>query len=53
MLISQETFSHTVYMGYMRGKYQLPAVQRFIQFVRRMYHWWDGGQPAQNSFQAV
>ena len=37
-LISQETFSHTVYMGYMRGKYQLPAVQRFIQFVRRMYH---------------
>ena len=37
-LISQETFSHTVYMGYMRGKYQLPAVQRFIQFVRKSYH---------------
>lgn len=37
-LISQETFSHTVYMGYMRGKYQLPAVQRFIQFVRKSFH---------------
>lgn len=35
-LISSESFSHTVYMGYMRGKYQLPAVQRFIAFVRNV-----------------
>lgn len=33
-LISSESFSHTVYMGYLRGKYQLPAIQRFISFVR-------------------
>ena len=33
-LVSNESFSHTVYMGYIRGKYQLPAVQRFIRFVR-------------------
>lgn len=32
-LISSESFSHTVYMGYLRGKYQLPAIQRFISFV--------------------
>ena len=24
------------HMGYMRGKYQLPAVQRFIAFVRNV-----------------
>ena len=35
-LISSESFSHTVYMGYMRGKYQLPAIQRFIAFVRNV-----------------
>lgn len=35
-LISSESFSHTVYMGYMRGKYQLPAVQRFIAFVKNV-----------------
>ncbi len=33
-LIPSESFAHTVYMGYMQGKYQLPAVSRFIQFVR-------------------
>lgn len=33
-LISSESFSHTVYMAYMRGKYQLPAVQRFIAFIK-------------------
>lgn len=26
---------HTVYMGYIRDKYQIPAVKRFIQFVKR------------------
>ena len=34
-LIPSESIAHTVYMGYMRGKYQLPAVQRFIQFVKK------------------
>ena len=34
-LVSNESFSHTVYMGYIRGKYQLPAVQRFIEFVKQ------------------
>ena len=33
-LIPNETFSHTVYMGYMKGQYQLPAVKRLIQFVK-------------------
>lgn len=33
-LIPAESIAHTVYMGFMRGKYQLPAVQRFIQFVK-------------------
>lgn len=33
-LVSHESFSHTVYMGYMADKYQLPAIKRFIQFVR-------------------
>ena len=33
-LVSHESFSHTVYMGYMTGKYQLPAIKRFIEFVR-------------------
>lgn len=33
-LVSNESFSHTVYMGYISGKYQLPAIQRFIKFVR-------------------
>ena len=33
-LVSSESFSHTVYMGYLRSKYQLPAVQRFISFVK-------------------
>ena len=34
-LVSHESFSHTVYMGYMTGKYQLPAIKRFIEFVRK------------------
>lgn len=34
-LVSNESFSHTVYMGYIRGKYQLPAVRRFIEFVKK------------------
>lgn len=33
-LIPSESFAHTVYMGYMQGKYQLPAVARFIKFVK-------------------
>jgi DNA-binding transcriptional LysR family regulator len=28
-------FSHTVYMGYMRDQYQLPAVRRLIAFVQK------------------
>ena len=34
-LVSHESFSHTVYMGYMTGKFQLPAIKRFIEFVRK------------------
>ncbi len=30
-------FSHTVYMGYLAGKYQIPAVYRFIKFIRDEY----------------
>ncbi len=37
-LIPSEAIYHTVYMGYMRGRYQLPAVQRLIQFVRMNRH---------------
>lgn len=33
-LIPGQSFYHTVYMGYVRGKYQLPAVHRFIAFVK-------------------
>ncbi len=33
-LISSKAASHTVYMGYIRGKYQLPAIQRFIEYIR-------------------
>ena len=35
-LISAESFSHTVYMGYLRSRYRLPAVQRFLSFVKNM-----------------
>lgn len=27
-------FYHTVYMGYLAGKYQIPAVSRFIKFIQ-------------------
>lgn len=27
--------THLVYMGFLKGKYQIPAVKRFIQFVKR------------------
>ena len=33
-LIPAETFSHTVYMGYLRDHYQLPAVKRLIDFIK-------------------
>lgn len=33
--LSDAALSHTVYMGYIRDKYQIPAVKRFIQFVKR------------------
>lgn len=33
-LLPQYTFSHTVYMAYRRGKYQFPAVQRFVKFIK-------------------
>lgn len=29
-----DSFAHTVYMGYIRGRYHLPAVERFIQFIK-------------------
>ena len=33
--LSDADLTHTVYMGYIRDKYQIPAVKRFIQFVKR------------------
>ncbi len=30
-------FSHTVYMGYLAGRYQIPAVSRFITFIQDNY----------------
>ena len=30
-------FYHTVYMGYLAGKYQIPAVSRFITFIQDNY----------------
>ena len=35
-IVSAESFSHTVYMGYLRNRYRLPAVQRFLSFVKNM-----------------
>ncbi len=32
-LCSKEALSHTVYMAYMNGRYQLPAVKRMIDFI--------------------
>lgn len=29
-----QQFFHTVYMGYLAGKYQIPAVSRFIKFIQ-------------------
>lgn len=34
--ISDVASRHTVYMGYLRDKYRIPAVTRFIQFVKNM-----------------
>ncbi|XCP83440.1 LysR family transcriptional regulator [Roseburia hominis] len=34
--ISDVTSRHTVYMGYLRDKYRIPATTRFIQFVKNM-----------------
>ncbi len=31
--ISDKPLEHTVYMGFLKGKYQLPAVKRFIHFI--------------------
>lgn len=33
--LSDTELSHTVYMGYLKDKYQIPAVKRFIQFIKR------------------
>ncbi len=33
----KQHFYHTVYMGYLAGKYQIPAVSRFIKFIQD-YH---------------
>ena len=33
--LSDTQLTHTVYMGYLKDKYQIPAVKRFIQFVKR------------------
>lgn len=32
--INDVPLEHTVYMGFVKGKYQLPAVRRFIDFIR-------------------
>ena len=33
--LSDTQLTHTVYMGYLKDKYQIPAVKRFIQFEKR------------------
>ena len=33
-LAPKQSFSHTVYMGYLAGKYQIPAVSRYIKFIQ-------------------
>ena len=33
----KQTFFHTVYMGYLAGKYQIPAVSRYIKFIQDNY----------------
>lgn len=33
--LSDQSLTHTVYMGYIRDKYQIPAVKRFIQFIKK------------------
>ncbi|MDO5476061.1 MAG: LysR family transcriptional regulator [Eubacteriales bacterium] len=33
-LTGKEEYLHTVYMGYLAGKYQIPAVSRFIKFLQ-------------------
>lgn len=33
-LAPKQAFSHTVYMGYLAGKYQIPAVSRYIKFIQ-------------------
>lgn len=32
-LVPEESFTHSCYMGYLRGVYQLPAITRLIQFI--------------------
>jgi DNA-binding transcriptional LysR family regulator len=34
-LAPEDRFFHTVYMGYMRNQYQVPAVKRLIRFVQK------------------
>ena len=36
-LAPEQEFYHTVYMGYLAGKYQIPAVSRFIKFIQDNY----------------
>lgn len=36
-LAPDQEFFHTVYMGYLAGKYQSPAVSRFITFIQDNY----------------
>ncbi len=36
-LAPEQDFCHTVYMGYLAGKYQIPAVSRFIKFIQDNY----------------
>ena len=36
-LAPEYEFYHTVYMGYLAGKYQIPAVSRFITFIQDNY----------------
>lgn len=33
--LTDTTLTHTVYLGYMKGQYQIPAVKNFISFIKK------------------
>lgn len=37
-LVPEERFQHTIYVGYLREVYQLPAFTRFVQYIKDKYH---------------